>query len=177
MGSTSFNCTSLLLTARWVLEDRLITAVPAAAAHALHGYTHAVLLPYCLCLQKERWDGAWVGEQAAQQVFKADVVHNVMEVRRVCCCLDLYNQQQPRSIRQAEAWHCGLHLLLGQRSTQPTCHGPTTCACARSCRSACSSCQQVPHQSCLTLTASVATSTRSCDKHWQQQQGAARRYR
>lgn len=34
-----------------------------------------------LCLQKERWDGAWVGQQAAQQVFKADVVRNVMEVR------------------------------------------------------------------------------------------------
>jgi hypothetical protein len=38
-------------------------------------------LPRCLCLQKERWDGAWVGQQAAQQVFKADTVHNVMEVR------------------------------------------------------------------------------------------------
>lgn len=30
--------------------------------------------------EKERWDGAWVGEQAAQQVFKADVVHNVLEL-------------------------------------------------------------------------------------------------
>jgi hypothetical protein len=33
-----------------------------------------------LHLQKERWDGAWVGKQAAQQVFKADAVRNVLEV-------------------------------------------------------------------------------------------------
>lgn len=39
-----------------------------------------------MCLQKERWDGAWVGQQAGQQVFKADVVHNVMEVRADDTC-------------------------------------------------------------------------------------------
>jgi predicted HD phosphohydrolase len=32
-------------------------------------------------VQKERWDGAWVGQQAAQQVFKADEVYSIMEVR------------------------------------------------------------------------------------------------
>jgi hypothetical protein len=39
----------------------------------------AVLVPPAT--QKERWDGAWVGQQAAQQVFKADEVYSILEVR------------------------------------------------------------------------------------------------
>jgi hypothetical protein len=51
---------------------------------AWHQHMTIMLVP--AALQKERWDGAWVGQQAAQQVFKADEVYSILEVSVLQAC-------------------------------------------------------------------------------------------
>jgi hypothetical protein len=139
-----------------------------------------------LHLQKERWDGAWVGKQAAQQVFKADAVRNVLEVSFAILatgpCIwwqaDLW----------AQSWHqtCGAvlvqvcepyadMLVITLDAAAPLCHTPAVWFLAPcSCLSAYSSCQPLPPKSCLTLTASMATSLGRCGKQCRQLQLGAK---
>jgi hypothetical protein len=61
-----------------------------------------------MAVQKERWDGAWLGAAAAEQVFKADAVHSILEVTTL------------GAVWQAAAcWLCGRPKQLAGR---PPCH-------------------------------------------------------
>eukprot|EP00878_Enallax_costatus_P017370 GHUV01018243.1.p1 GENE.GHUV01018243.1~~GHUV01018243.1.p1 ORF type:complete len:479 (+),score=103.96 GHUV01018243.1:841-2277(+) len=74
--------------------------------------------------EKERWDGAWLGQQAAQQVFKADRVYNILELparvqqlaasaTSVLFDFDRHNSYQYQSLRQS------LHEAIGKGKTMP----------------------------------------------------------
>jgi hypothetical protein len=73
---------------------------PHVHMDAWHQHMTIMLVP--AALQKERWDGAWVGQQAAQQVFKADEAYSILEVRflQACsggrACLALLSLHLPR---------------------------------------------------------------------------------
>eukprot|EP00879_Flechtneria_rotunda_P028716 GHRR01030931.1.p1 GENE.GHRR01030931.1~~GHRR01030931.1.p1 ORF type:complete len:455 (+),score=161.77 GHRR01030931.1:479-1843(+) len=75
-------------------------------------------------LEKERWDGAWLGRHAAQQVFRVDVVHNILELparvqqlassaSAVLFDFDRHNSYQFQIVRQA------LHEAIGKGKTMP----------------------------------------------------------
>lgn len=74
--------------------------------------------------EKERWDGAWLGQHAAQHVFKADEVYSILELparvqqlaataNAVLFDFDRHNSFQFQQVRQA------LHDAIGRGKTMP----------------------------------------------------------
>ncbi|KAF6266603.1 peptidase M24, structural domain-containing protein [Scenedesmus sp. NREL 46B-D3] len=87
------------------------------------GYSYQLYVPSA-DVEKERWDGAWLGQQAAQQVFKADEVYSILELparvqqlaasaSAVLFDFDRHNSYQFQSLRQS------LHEAIGKGKTMP----------------------------------------------------------
>eukprot|EP00882_Tetradesmus_deserticola_P006395 GHRQ01006726.1.p1 GENE.GHRQ01006726.1~~GHRQ01006726.1.p1 ORF type:complete len:508 (+),score=199.91 GHRQ01006726.1:146-1669(+) len=87
------------------------------------GYSYQLYVP-SPDPEKERWDGAWVGQQAAQQVFKADEVYSIHELparvqqlatsaNAVLFDFDRHNSYQFQALRQS------LHDAIGRGKTMP----------------------------------------------------------